>query len=244
MYNCVAFIPTRKGSKGIPGKNIKNFCGQPLLKWTHDQAEKSKTIEAIFHWTDYDIRSLWENPFEKPTSAIKRLEPYCGDDSLILSGITTAVHDMLYENHIGFETKIVFLQATSPLRMNHDIDAAINEFDNQPLMNGITDPMPVVSGVKIPDACTWDKNTVEPISIYPKYEYDPYRRGSRTSRKTLFIENGSIYVFTPKILFNRGNYATYNSRPYSMQLWQLKELDELWDWFGAEKLMSKMILEK
>ena len=29
-----AIVLARGGSKGIPQKNIKNFCGKPLLAWT------------------------------------------------------------------------------------------------------------------------------------------------------------------------------------------------------------------
>ena len=30
----IAFIPVRGGSKSIPLKNIKHFCGKPLVYWT------------------------------------------------------------------------------------------------------------------------------------------------------------------------------------------------------------------
>ena len=32
--NTVAVILARGGSKGIPNKNIIDFCGKPLLAWT------------------------------------------------------------------------------------------------------------------------------------------------------------------------------------------------------------------
>ena len=35
--NIVAIIPARGGSKGILNKNIKNFCGKPLISWTIKQ---------------------------------------------------------------------------------------------------------------------------------------------------------------------------------------------------------------
>ena len=30
----IAFIPVRGGSKSIPLKNIRDFCGKPLVYWT------------------------------------------------------------------------------------------------------------------------------------------------------------------------------------------------------------------
>tara|TARA_B100001989_G_scaffold166861_1_gene120115 strand:- start:122 stop:286 length:165 start_codon:yes stop_codon:yes gene_type:complete len=40
--NLLALIPARGGSKGIPRKNIKLFCSEPLIKWTIEAAKKSK----------------------------------------------------------------------------------------------------------------------------------------------------------------------------------------------------------
>ena len=30
----LAIIPARKGSKGLKNKNIKDFCGKPMICWT------------------------------------------------------------------------------------------------------------------------------------------------------------------------------------------------------------------
>ena len=38
MTNIVAVIPARGGSKGIPRKNLADFCGKPLVLWTIEQA--------------------------------------------------------------------------------------------------------------------------------------------------------------------------------------------------------------
>ena len=37
----LAVIPARGGSKGLPGKNIRELCGKPLILWTIDKAKKS-----------------------------------------------------------------------------------------------------------------------------------------------------------------------------------------------------------
>ena len=37
----LALIPARGGSKGLPGKNIKEFCGKPLLAWSIQAAKEA-----------------------------------------------------------------------------------------------------------------------------------------------------------------------------------------------------------
>ena len=38
----IAIIPARGGSKRIPRKNIKEFCGKPMIAWPIETAIKSK----------------------------------------------------------------------------------------------------------------------------------------------------------------------------------------------------------
>ena len=45
MKLCV--IPARGGSKRIPKKNIKNFCGKPIIAWSIQTAKESKCFDKI-----------------------------------------------------------------------------------------------------------------------------------------------------------------------------------------------------
>ena len=48
----VAVIPARGGSKRIPRKNIKEFCGKPMIAWPIEVAKKSKLFDRIIVTTD------------------------------------------------------------------------------------------------------------------------------------------------------------------------------------------------
>ncbi len=48
----VAVIPARGGSKRIPRKNIKDFCGKPMIAWSIDAAIKSNCFDAVIVSTD------------------------------------------------------------------------------------------------------------------------------------------------------------------------------------------------
>ena len=52
--NVVAIILARAGSKGIPHKNIIDFCGKPLITWTIQQLQQSKAISSIWVSSDSD----------------------------------------------------------------------------------------------------------------------------------------------------------------------------------------------
>lgn len=48
----VAVIPARGGSKRIPQKNIKDFCGKPMIAWSIEAAIKSGCFDKILVSTD------------------------------------------------------------------------------------------------------------------------------------------------------------------------------------------------
>ncbi len=48
----LAIIPARGGSQRIPRKNIKNFCGQPMIAWSIAAARHSGCFDRIIVSTD------------------------------------------------------------------------------------------------------------------------------------------------------------------------------------------------
>lgn len=48
----LAIIPARGGSKRIPRKNIKIFCGKPMILWSIEAALKSNCFDSIMVSTD------------------------------------------------------------------------------------------------------------------------------------------------------------------------------------------------
>ena len=56
-------IPARGGSKEIPNKNKKLFCGKPLIQWTIESALDSQELDRLIVSTDdietAEIAKLW-----------------------------------------------------------------------------------------------------------------------------------------------------------------------------------------
>ena len=68
----IAVIPARGGSKRIPGKNIKDFCGRPMISYSIEVAKISGIFEDIIVSTDnIEIAKIAESygakvPFRRP----------------------------------------------------------------------------------------------------------------------------------------------------------------------------------
>jgi pseudaminic acid cytidylyltransferase len=68
----IAVIPARGGSKRIPRKNIKLFCGKPMIAWSIEAAKSSNLFDRIIVSTDDSeiaaVANDWgaEVPFVRP----------------------------------------------------------------------------------------------------------------------------------------------------------------------------------
>lgn len=115
-------ICARKGSKGLPNKNILNLLGKPLIYHSLDQARKIKQFSKIV--VSSDSKKILTISKNKANYFIKRPEKLSGDHSSKIKVIKHA----LIESEKKFKTVfdyIVDLDVTSPLRSKKDILDAI-----------------------------------------------------------------------------------------------------------------------
>ncbi|MDM7456730.1 MAG: acylneuraminate cytidylyltransferase family protein [Tepidimonas sp.] len=113
----LALIPARGGSKGVPGKNIKEVAGKPLIAWTIEAAQQARCIDRVVVSSDdaaiLEVARAWgaETPFERPAELARDETP----------SIDVVLHAV---RQLPGAAWVVLLQPTSPLRTAQDIDAA------------------------------------------------------------------------------------------------------------------------
>ena len=56
----IAIIPARGGSKGLPGKNIKEMCGKPLIAYTIEAALGHNQHDVTSIYIEFDMRKVDE----------------------------------------------------------------------------------------------------------------------------------------------------------------------------------------
>ena len=228
--NTITIIPARGGSKGIPDKNIINFCERPLIEWSILQAQKAQNTKDIF--VSSDSKQIL-NIAEK-CGAIPILRPdYLSTDtatseSAILHTLNTVEKKRTYEVDL-----IVFLQATSPLREPEDIDQAIEK-----LLDSKADSL--FSASLAEDLCLWEKKG----NILKAITFDPDNRGRRQDREPLYIENGSIYVFRPEILRKFNNRLGKKTDIFLMPYWKSFEIDNIMDLELCEYYFKTKLFDK
>ncbi|HBJ1652176.1 cytidylyltransferase domain-containing protein [Clostridium botulinum] len=121
----LAIIPARGGSKGLPGKNILNLNGKPLIAHTILASKNSKFVTRVVVSTDdKEIAKISkkygaEVPYLRPSSLAK-------DKSLTIDSVFHML-DYLEKYECYFPEYVLLLQCTSPLRNEQHIDEAIEK---------------------------------------------------------------------------------------------------------------------
>ena len=223
----IAIIPARGGSKGLPGKNIKEMCDKPLIAYTIEAALKSKSIDHVILSTDdEEIAAVAkkygaEVPFMRPAE--------------LASDTAMAVDNYIYT--IGrlekeWNTKIdsfVVLQPTSPLRIAEDIDGAVELFNARNADS-------VVTYVKEAHPIFWHKKIDENNKLEDIFE------GTIANRQELpitYYPNGAVYVFSTEMIRQK-KYYTDKSYAYIMPRERSIDIDFIDDFKYAEFLMSNI----
>lgn len=107
----IAFIPVRKGSKGIPGKNIKELGGKPLICWILDTLLEARIADIVWVATDSDeMHRLILLRYPGQVNVYRRSAASATDTAPTIQ----VVDEFLKEYPYGPDDRFVLLQATSP----------------------------------------------------------------------------------------------------------------------------------
>ena len=222
----IAIVPARCGSKGLPGKNIKDLLGKPMIVYTIEEALKSKYITDVIISTDckeieevalkYGAKSHFLRPEFLASDSAKAIDNYI---------YTT---DRL-NNEFGYEIeKFVVLQPTSPLRLVEDIDGAIELFTKKNADS-------VISYTEEHHPIEWHKY----ISDEGKFEnIFEEKLLNRQDMKPSFFPNGAVFVFSCDLI-KQNQYYSDNSYAYIMPRFRSIDVDTLEDFKYIEFLMGE-----
>jgi pseudaminic acid cytidylyltransferase len=128
----VAIIPARGGSKRIPRKNIRPFCGRPMIAWSIERARQSGLFDRIIVSTDDpEIMTVArdhgaEVPFVRPTEL-------ANDHAATLPVVRHAV-EWLIQNGAAVDLACC-LYATAPLLKEENLRDGCRALQRDPQLD-------------------------------------------------------------------------------------------------------------
>ena len=227
-FSCLAVIPARRGSKGIPNKNIRTCAGKPLIAWTIEAALKAEKIQRVIVSTDCSEIARTAVEYGADVPFLRQNELAQDDSSIIdvLSDILIKIPSLRAQYDL-----LVLLQPTSPLRNHTHIDSAVAAYIQQRRSNQDT----LFSATSLDSKICWAVE-VDEEGGYAKPIFKDFFAGSgRQSLPKCFLPNGAIYI-APADNFS-GFYSNW-SLVYEMDKDASIDIDYLDDLRRAEKLLA------
>lgn len=222
----ITFIPVRGGSKSIPLKNIKPFCGKPLVCWNIEALEACLLVDEIVVATDSDdIWSTVASQNYKKTHLYRRTAQNASDtastESVMLEYIEFA--------KLAEEDIFMLVQATSPLTETVHFTEALNSY-----LEGKYDSMLTCVRNR---RFFWNEDG-------DSINYDYKNRPRRQNFAGMLMENGAFYINTVKNILRDKNRLSGKIGIYEMPEYTATEIDEPDDWIILEQLMRQHVLSK
>lgn len=222
-----AFIFARGGSKGLPGKNIKPLADKPLLQYSIDTALASDLIEHVFVSTD--DQAIAQVAIDGGAILIERPAELATDQSPEWLSWRHAVE--WATEHYGSFDGFVSLPATSPLRSQDDVEAAI-----------------LKRQVEIADICI----AITPASRSPYFNMVKHNEAGfvelvnqpegevsrRQDAPKVFDITTVVYATTPQFVLN--NYGLFSGKVASIEVPKARavDIDDIYDFRLAEAIIK------
>lgn len=219
-------IPARAGSRGIPGKNLRELKGKPLIVYSIEEGLRSRFIDRLIVSTDSPEIARVASRYRAWIPFIRPAE-LSGDDVPMMPVLKHAV-EALEEEGLHFET-VVCLQPTSPFRKAMHIDSAVERY-----FDGSCDVLVSVCPVK--EHPFWMVR-VEGGAGRP-YTREGWSYTSRQKLPELFRLNGAIYVFSRDIIEARSTLPD-EICVYEMSERDSVDIDDEFDWLLAETILRE-----
>jgi|TARA_Y100000310_G_scaffold92316_1_gene89915 CMP-N-acetylneuraminic acid synthetase len=226
----LAIIGIRKNSKSIVDKNIKIFCGKPLVYWIIQSALKSDKLDRIIVSTDSEeYRDIVldygvEVPFLRPKALS---QDYSLEKDYLLHGL-----EWLYENE-GYTPKFVTrLQATSPLQLSEDIDRSIECLESN---KDATSSMVVSEALQPPMKALKEKNGY----LVPYFEESKKEIVNRQELPTAYYRSNIITSRVSSFL-ESGNQIGEKSLKVEIPIERSIDINSELDFYLAEKIAKKI----
>ena len=233
MTSMIALVPARSGSKRIPGKNIRELGGHPLLAYTVSAALESDVFDRVVCSTDSEeiaavARSYGADvPFLRPPEYAQDTSP-----------------DFAWAKHAlsAFPDCQIFaiLRPTSPFRQPGTIRDASTCFQSA---GHWADSLRAVEAVTQHPAKMWVRSAKEESRLYPllpliEAEGQPGHSVQYASLPEVFVQNGSLEFAWTDTVWQKQSIAGDSVMAYFMPGYEGFDLNTEEDWQTAERLVE------
>ncbi len=222
----LAVIPARGGSQRIPGKNIKDFCGKPLIAYSIEAALKSRCFEHVIVSTDSQevadiaIKYGADVPFMRPAELS---DHYTGTMPVVSHAIEACAE------RYGMPDFTCCIYATAPFVQASDLTRAYESLWKQTkslyAFSVTTFDFPIQRAIRLKE------KGVEAI--------EPENMGTRSQDlEEAYHDAGQFYWGQSEAFLSKKNIFAEHSIPVILPRYMVQDIDTNEDWKRAELMYN------
>lgn len=220
----VAVVPARGGSKRIPRKNIKQFCGKPMIAWSIEAAKSSGLFDKIIVSTDdaeiAEVAELWgaDVPFVRP-------DELSNDHAGTIPVIAHATQWALGQ---GFDVEgVCCIYATAPFIQADDLKRGWAYLDS-----GDWDYAFTVTDFAAPIFRSFQQTVEGGLEMF----FPEYFTTRSQDLPTALHDAGQFYWGRPMAWIEGKRIFDKRSKAVIIPRWRVQDIDTQDDWLRAEML--------
>lgn len=223
----LAIIPARGGSKGIPGKNIKELNGHPLIYYSIKAGQNSKYVTRTVLSTE-DVK-IKQTALECGCEVISRPIELAQDETKTIP-VLIQVCDELKEKENYIPDVVVLLQPTTPTRDSEQLDEAFEIF-----LNNDCDSVFAAQNIGTTHS-KWRQNPkTKEFECLFDYRNRP-RRQDKELHYPMFTETGSIYIIKREVMYEVNDFIGKKPLIYKSVY---NDIDTIQDFDAVEKILKE-----
>lgn len=222
----IAIIPARGGSKRIPRKNIKDFCGKPMIAWSIEAAKASGLFDHIIVSTDDDeiaeVAKQWgaEVPFMRPAELSN---DYAGTTAVIAHATQWALDQ-------GLEVEAVCcIYATAPFVQVDDLQRGWEALESGDWAYAFT-----VTDYAAPIFRSFKRTSDGGIEMF----FPEHFSTRSQDLPSALHDAGQFYWGRPSAWIEGKRVFDRHSTPIIIPRWRVQDIDNEEDWLRAEILAA------
>jgi pseudaminic acid cytidylyltransferase len=222
----LAIIPARGGSKRIPRKNIRSFCGKPIIAWSIEAARTSDLFDHIVVSTDdaeiADVARAYgaEVPFMRP--------PELSDDHAGTSDVVVHAIDWFHSKGMHPDP-VCCIYATAPFMEPRDLEKGLRQITGHNADFAFT-----VTAYSSPIQRALKLTEEGRIEMFHPENYD---KRSQDLEKAYHDAGQFYWGRSDAWCSGKMVYASY-SIPIILPQTRVQDIDTLEDWEQAERLFK------
>lgn len=229
----LAIVPARGGSKGIPGKNIKDFARFPLIAYSVVAGLQSKFVTRVVVSTDDEEIAQVARQYGAEAPFLRPAE-FAQDDTLDLP-VAKHCLDWLAANENYRPEALVWLRPTSPIRPLDCVDEAIRLLLDHPEADSVRGVVP--AGQNPYKMWTIDEQTKKMIPLLcVEGIREPYN-APRQALPDVYWQTGHIDAIWTKTVLEKHSMTGDTILPLMIDPHFTVDIDLPSDWQGAEQMV-------